>query len=419
MKRIFVLCLVLAAAASVASMAAPIQLTLAYPSGDSKVEIMKGVVQTFEKQHNNAVKINVIVVPIANQAAYWGSYFDKLQTMIAGGDSPDVIRVAIEGIQTFVSRGLALPLDQYMKDEPGAIENYADLAPKLEAPFIIDGKTYGFVWDWNNVVIHINTDLLKAARLPVPGANWSLADFRRYAKAMTGTFNGQKVFGFAIPNYYFGTEGWLYANGAAILSEDQKRGALDTPKAQEIIQLFHDMIYKDKTAPVPDAQTDMVQLMYSGKVGMIAAGRWPFGTYAPNNFTTVALQYIPLMATPRKVVFGSGAFPVVNSTTHPKEAYELSAFLSGSYSQKTGIAVDSIPCRISVMNEVLPMTKGQNWQIYRESAAYAVGVQSPPGYPEVASIFDRYTSAVYSDQMDVPTATKKASDEMTQVLANQ
>lgn len=419
MRKAILFGLVMFLVVSGIALAAPVQLTLAYPSGDSKVEIMKGVVQTFEKQHNNQVKVNVIVVPIANQAAYWGSYFDKLQTMMAGGNSPDVIRVAIEGIQTFVTRGLALPLDKYMKEEPGAIENYNDLAPKLEAPFIIDGKTYGFVWDWNNVVVHINTDLLKAAHLPVPGANWSLDDFRKYAKAMTGTFNGQQVFGFAIPNYYFGTEGWLYANGAAILSDDQKRGALDSPKAMQIIQLFHDMVYKDKVSPVPDAQADAVTLLYTGKVAMIAAGRWPFGTYAPNKFTTVAVQYIPLMATPRKVVFGSGAFPVVNTTTHPKESYELSAFLSGSYSQKTGIAVDSIPCRISVMKEVLPSTQGLNWQIFQESAAYAVGVQSPPGYPEVASIFDRYTSAVYSDQMDVPTAMQKASAEMTQVLANQ
>jgi multiple sugar transport system substrate-binding protein len=152
---------------------------------------------------------------------------------------------------------------------------------------------------------------------------------------------------------------------------------------------------------------------------MIAAGRWPFGTYVPNKFTTVALQYIPLMAQPRTVVEGMGAFPVLRQTKHPKEAFELSAWLSGPYSQKTGISVDSIPTRISVMKDVLPTTPAQNWQIYLDSADIAKAVQAPPGYPELANIFDRYMSAVYSNQMDVPTAMKQASDEMTKVLASQ
>lgn len=401
------------------AVAEPVTLTLAYPTGDSKVEIMKQIVKEFEKQEKNQVKVNVIVVPVANPAAYWGSYFDKLQTMIAGGDAPDVVRVAIEGIQTFAARDLALPLNQYQKDDPQAVLNYADLAPKLQAPFEIGGKVYGYVWDWNNVVIHINTDMLKAAGLPFPGPNWTLEDFTKYAKAMTKTVNGQQVYGFAIPNYYFGTEGWLYANGAGILSDDMKKGALDTPEAKKIIQLFRDMIYVDKTAPVPNATTDAVNLLMTGKVAMIAAGRWPFGSYVANKFTSVGVQYIPLMKSPRTVVFGSGAFPVIKLTKHPKEAYRLSAFLSGAYSQKTGISIDSIPTRTSVMKEVLPTTPGKNWEIYGESAAFAKAVQSPPGYPEVASIFDRYTSSVYSNQLEVGAAMRSASEEITKVLANQ
>src|SRR5208337_4118350 len=156
MKRVLVSLAMSLAMAGIA-IAAPVTLTLGYPSGDSKVDIMKDIVKEFEKRHNNQIKVNVVVVPIANQASAWGSYFDKLQTMIAGGNSPDVVRIAIEGIQTFVARDLALPLDEYMKSDPTALENYGDLAPKLQAPFVIGGKTYGFVWDWNNVVIHINT----------------------------------------------------------------------------------------------------------------------------------------------------------------------------------------------------------------------------------------------------------------------
>lgn len=421
MNRIkaFALAGLLGFAAVSMAMGAPVTLNLAFPTGQTTLDAQKDIIKAFEDQYKGQIKVNLVFVPIANQSAFWESYFDKIQTMIASGNGPDVVLIAIEGIQTFVQRGLALPLDDFIKAEPKAVGDFADFPPLLQAPFVVDGKTYGFAHDWNNIVIHINTDLLKAAKLPMPDANWSLEDFRRYAKAMTGTFNGQKTYGFAIPNYYFGTSGWLFANGAGVLTEDQKKGALDSPEAMQVIQLFHDMIYKDKVSPVPDAQTDPTTLLYTGKVGMIAAGRWPFGTYAANKFKSVALQYVPLMKKPRSVVFGVAGFPVLSSTAHPKEAYELSAFMSGVLSIQKGVAIEGIPGRTSVMKSVLPSTQGQNWQIFLDSTKYAKAVQSPPGYPEVASIFDRYTSSVYADQLDVPTAMKKASEEISQVLSNQ
>ena len=85
MKKTMVLALVALMGVAWFTSAAPVALTLAYPSGDSKTEIMKEVVKTFEQDHKG-VSVKIIVVPIANQAAYWGSYFDKLQTMIASGN---------------------------------------------------------------------------------------------------------------------------------------------------------------------------------------------------------------------------------------------------------------------------------------------------------------------------------------------
>jgi multiple sugar transport system substrate-binding protein len=409
----------LGAVCTLMAVAAPISLTLAYPVGSVSIDTVNDLVKVFEQEHNGQVKVNVVFVPSANPSAFWESYFDKIQTMVAGGNGPDVASIAIEGIQTFVKRGLALPLDKYMKEDPKPLGDYADFPALLQAAFIVDGKTYGFAHDWNNIVIHINTDLLKAANLPLPDANWTLDDFLRYAKAMTGTFNGQKTYGFYIPNYYFGTTGWLYANGAGVLTEDQKKGALDSPEAQQVIQFFRDCIYKYKVSPVPDPQTDSTTLFTSGKLGMLAAGRWPFGAYAANKFKSVALQYVPLMKKPRSVVYGVAGCPVLASTAHPKEAYELSCFMSGVLSITKGVAIEGIPGRTSVMKAVLPQTQGQNWQIFSDSTKYAKAVQSPPGYPEIANIFDRYTSSVYSDQMDVPTAMRKASAEITQVLANQ
>jgi len=60
-------------------------------------------------------KYAVKYTPVA--ADSWGEYFDKLATLIAGGNPPDISRVAIEGVLLFVAKGLALPYDVLMKGD--------------------------------------------------------------------------------------------------------------------------------------------------------------------------------------------------------------------------------------------------------------------------------------------------------------
>jgi multiple sugar transport system substrate-binding protein len=156
-------------------------------------------------------------------------------------------------------------------------------------------------------------------------------------------------------------------------------------------------------------------MLMSGQVGMIAAGKWPFGAYEKNQFKAIEVQLLPEYST-QKVIFGVGAFPVMKSTKHPKESYELSAFLAGSDSQRTLLSADSIPARKSVMSEVLPKTPIKNWSAYSESADIAVAVQSPPDYAGVEGIFNRYMSAILSNQMDAASAMKKAAQEINQLL---
>jgi multiple sugar transport system substrate-binding protein len=388
-----------------------VELTLAYPGNDDKKDQLEKFLAQFSEKHPN-VKVKLVFVPNTG----WADYFNKLETMAAGGKAPDVIRVAIEGIQMFVKRGLALPLDPYMKAEPNALTNYDDIHKKLQSAFVIDGKTYGFAWDWNNVVIHFNTDMLKKANLPVPEKNWTKDDFLKYAQAMTTDENGKKTYGFAIPNYYFGASAWLLNNDANILNEDMTKSTLDDPNAIEVMQFFQDLIYKYKVAPVPNPKTDQVNQLVTGQVGMIAAGKWPFGTYEKNNFKSVEVQFVPTMKT-QKVIFGDGAFPVMKSTKHPKEAYELSAFLSSPESQKTLLASDSIPARKSVMEEVLPKAPIKNWKVYADSADMAVAVQAPQDYAGIEGIFNRYMSAILSNQMDAASAMHKAVEEINQLLA--
>jgi multiple sugar transport system substrate-binding protein len=382
----------------------------------SNKDKMQSYFDQFTKE-NPSIKVELLYIPV-NSGSSWNDYFTKIQTMVAGGNAPDIAMVAIEGIQMFKKMGLAKPLDEYIKKYPQYVAGATtDINQKLQKPFIIDGKNYGLVTEWNNVVMHFNTDLLKDAGLTIPPEKWNKALFLDYCKKLTKTVNGKKQYAFAIPNYYFGAEAWLYNNKASILNDDMTKCTLNSPNAVEVFQLWQDLIYKYKYSPYPEPGTDAIQQLMQGQVAMLSMGRWPTQNYVDNNFKTVAVQYLPTLKT-NQVIFGSAAFCVLSASKNPDEAARVSLWTAGKYFTKSYEGAGAIPTRKSVADDVIPkLGIPENYQVYYKSADLARAVQSPPQYPAIASVFDKYLSAVLSNQMKAKAAMDKATIEINAILA--
>jgi len=386
-----------------------VTLTLAIPGFDpgTRTHIEELLQTDFAKQYPH-ITVETVLIPNTE----WGDYFTKIKTMMAGGNAPDVARVAIEGIQMMAEKNMALPLNDFIEAHPEYVEDYEDLHPNLQSPFVLDGEIYGLTWDWNNMVTHINLDMLEEVGLSFPEESWGTEEFLKYTKALTREVDGQKIYGCALPPFYFGMEAFLYNFNAAVLTDDMSQSALDTPEAKEAFQFFHDLIYTHKVAPVPDL--DPAQMFINKQVAMAFAGRWPIGSWRENNLN-YDVQYIPSFKT-NQVIFGSGAWPVIKSTKHPEEAYILAAYLSGVKSQST-LTEAHIQTRISVMDELLPKSHPNNTMLYRKSADIARAVQSPPEYPEISEIFMRYFNAIMTNAMTVEDGLQAAHEEINIVLS--
>ena len=61
------------------------------------------------------ISVELMFVPSTGS---WPGFFSKIQTMIAGGDTPDLIRVAVEGFELFRSIGLIVPFTPYIEKYP-------------------------------------------------------------------------------------------------------------------------------------------------------------------------------------------------------------------------------------------------------------------------------------------------------------
>lgn len=389
-----------------------ITLTIAFPGQDVDEQAFDEVIAEFYKD-NPGINVNPIAIPNTG----WADYVAKIKSMVAGGNPPDVIRIAVQGIAELVANNLAIPYDDYIKQNP-SVFNADDYYPQeLLEYFKVDGKLYGMVWDANNVVLHVNTKLVEEAGAVLPDSNWTIDQFIEFGKKISGERNGKKVYAYAMPHNYFATSAWLFQNGASFFNEDMTECTLDDPKAIEVFRLLQDMIYKYGISPQPTPESNYTNQFLSEQVAMITAGRWNQATYAKNNMDTIALTLLPKMKQ-QIMTYGGGAYTMISSTKYPNEAFKLAAFMSGHYSQRHYLDGGSIPTIKAVAEEVVPVAQPvpKNFELFIKSPVPVKVVESPSAYSAIEGVFNRYYSQLLANEISPEDACLGMKEEMDKLL---
>lgn len=382
-------------------------ITVAFNGESVPRDVLVPVLEEFYKE--TGISVQIIYVAYTGG---WAGYLQKLQTMIIGGTVPDLFRTAIEGYELLRETGMCVPINRFMEANPDWVKLVEDNHPKLGAAYTTGGDVYGFSFDWNNIVMHINTKLLAEAGLEMPGEDWALEDFLTYAKAMTFTRDdGTQVYGFQAPTSYFQLNAWLYNNGAAILNDDMTQCVINSPEAVEAIQFLYDCLYKYGVAPVSGGT------FVADQIGMYTSGRWTFRTYNNNEFINVDIQYLPNNEKyGRKVIIGGGTYLVATESKKQEEAFKLMCWLCSADAQDKLFDAGSIPTSISAMEKVAAMPFPANAYIWRESADDAVFMQAPAQYADIATVVGSYISLIYANEMSVEDALNACAEEIDMIL---
>ena len=145
--------------------------------GDADLLTSKNAIARFNKKFPN-VKVTVDMDPISTG---WGDFVTKVLGQFASNSQYDIYGTAIETFQTFASRGVFEPIDDFIAANP----NYSDFAPALFDDCKYQGKTYFVPTSWNNIMINYNRDLFDKAGVKYPATGWTWDAFRAAAKALT------------------------------------------------------------------------------------------------------------------------------------------------------------------------------------------------------------------------------------------
>jgi len=303
------------------------KITLRYMSwftGESgKVE--KEVLDIWRAKHPN-IELKKVRTP-----GVYTSYQDKLFTMIAGGNPPDIATLDTWWSQRFYERGVCVNLDPLIERDkvdlslfrPGFVE---------EGRSVYDGHMYGLVWGPGVVLTFFNQDAFDKAGLPYPKKGWTVKDLLTYGKKLTKDFNGDGIidqWGFRGGDW---PEGWCaYLWGGRWFNEKGELSITD-PKFVKGVQFGADLTLKYGIQPTmaQEESISKVGVWRTGKIAMWISwdGFVGWDRRAGIKFREYT-TYLPRADNNPIITFQKGnSIVILKGTKHLEEAWDFVKWLS-------------------------------------------------------------------------------------------
>jgi ABC-type glycerol-3-phosphate transport system substrate-binding protein len=216
----------------------------------------------------------------------WVTLFQKLYAAIAGDTGPDLVRVKeYNAIDLGANKSLQA-LDGYVKSDKSFKGDAFTPEQWKNANF--DGAQYGVPF-YNSIhVLLWNKPLFQQVGLNPDKGPQTWTEFRdaarRIAKPDSGLW-GYKLFDYGTREAIL--DWWLrfaWTNGGRLFNADATKVTVNTEPCVEALQLFTDMLWKDRSAAPPDQNasakptTNNVGMWETGAYGMVDMDKQNAGT---------------------------------------------------------------------------------------------------------------------------------------------
>lgn len=292
----------------------------------SEKEVFTKLIKSFEEK-NPTIKVDYLHIP--------GDYVGKMNTILAGGNAPDVFYVPDGDFGRWVSQGLLLPIEDFVKNSN---INTADMWSSGLQRYRYDGAAngqgtlYALPKDIGPTVLYYNKDLFTKMNVPFPDPETPMTSEQlvETAKKLTVTSNGKTTQYGMGPIWW---EGFILAKGGKFLSDNKQEFIGNGQESIDALQFISDLTHKHGVVPNSAALKDMndSQMFKTGKLAMMITGRW-----AVPDFRKVSFDWdvAPLPTDNWGGTSGSVGLGIYSKTKQVDAAYKLVEFLGGPEGQK-------------------------------------------------------------------------------------
>jgi multiple sugar transport system substrate-binding protein len=406
-----------AAAASTAKVKIRATVWISQPEQDA----LDQMVLEYQKTHPN---VEVEWINITGGGLYGR---DKLQTMLAGGDAPDMMMLNTGQFEGLASRGVLRAVDDLVEQDKLDLGVYW---PQGIDGVKYGGKMYGLPRDLSDVILYYNKDLFDAAGVAYPNDNWTWNDMRDAAKKLTldkGGTGKTNQWGFGVGNYTWTWTGFVWGNGGEVLSPDRKSCLLDQPQSTEAMRYYFGLLSDDKVSPPPGAlpeQASVLDYFTTQSIAMGLYGPWfrPTLVNAANQFHWDVAQppKSPTTGQRGSVVY-TDEWGIYSGSKIARETWDFMKFLTGKDGQTKWNEL--IGARsISPIKEVAQTDKwihygGSSGQIILDTLTYS---KAPPvnfgNANEAETVWTDELGLVVAGQEPIDAAVKNVCSKVAPVL---
>ena len=206
-----------------------------------------------------------------------GDYSERMYTQAAAGNLADAVWTANLFTLGFVANGVLKDLMPFIEKDKEF--NLDDIYPVILSEARIEGNPGLFYLpaSLDVVTMFYNKTALEQAGAALPTADWTWADFRDAAKALTSS--ADKQFGWAYVNDGSEDTVWrflavLWQAGGDLLNADNTASALDSDAGRRAMQMLYDMAVTDKSVYLDKGDGNYLNLFNAGKIAMLWTGPW-------------------------------------------------------------------------------------------------------------------------------------------------
>lgn len=372
-------------------------------------QVLQQLIDRYQKDHPGVI-IESVFVPGSELVS-------KLQTAIAGRQTPTMAISDLVAMPLLTRSGALVPLDDYIK------ASGVNLADYFRGPMVYgqyQGKQYSLPVSASNLALFWNKELFRKAGLDPNRAprTWEeIVSYSHTIKQKTGKW-GFELFTQGGEGTTWQWQVYLWGAGGDFLSKDLSAPAFNSAAGQKALQFWVDLIQKEKVAPLAPWG-----LFGRGEAAMVMDGSWMTQFFPLQvNFELGAAPFpIPAGGRAATNMGGEQVFIFKSEDAAQKAAWNFIQWFSSTPVQvEWDKATGFMPVKQSVAKDAsyLAWVKNARPLLLPFVNSMANAYPRPPvaAYPQISDIVAKYVQEALYGRMSPKDALNKAAFEVAPLL---
>jgi multiple sugar transport system substrate-binding protein len=354
-------------------------------------------------------------------------YNDKLMTMLAGGQPPDLFILRSSQVPKFLSDGILMDLTPFIERDQYDLSEFPQLALQT---YSHEGGLFGLPDNLASMAIFYNVEMFDEEGLAYPTAQWddegwTVDEFFNACEKLTKVDATGRTVQYA---YHYNTWGempyiWVRIFGGQVVDNPfvPTECTLDQPEAIAGLQFLADLRWEYGFAPKPEALGEMgvSDLLLTRRLAMLENGSWWFQTMRSADFPIDVGHFPKGPGGRHNYVF---YFPLVipKNTRNPECAWQLLKYFEGP-------AIDTIVragglqgTRMSALEDIFladPLPP-QNKQVFVDAVKHFVAPDPMlTNWPEINQVITAELDLLWiGEERDASVVAKRIKQQIDPMI---